>query len=109
MSSFAEGLPVVLMEAMAAGVSVVATRIAGIPELVTNEHSGLIVTPGDANAITRAICRLLGDPELRNRLARAGREKVEREFNINVEIPVASQDFELFAGRCRCGDRVTSS
>jgi colanic acid/amylovoran biosynthesis glycosyltransferase len=85
MSSFAEGLPVVLMEAMAAGVPVVATRIAGIPELVSDEESGLIVLPGDANAITKAVGRLLEDPDLRNRLAAAGRAKVEREFNINVE------------------------
>ncbi len=85
MSSFAEGLPVVLMEAMAAGVPVVATRIAGIPELVHDGHSGLLVSPGDADAIKKAIRRLLEDADLRNRFAVAGREKVEKEFNIQAE------------------------
>src|SRR5882757_5370450 len=67
MSSFAEGVPVVLMEAMAAGVPVVATRIAGIPELVRDGHSGLLVAPGDVDEIANAVDRLLGDAELRNR------------------------------------------
>jgi colanic acid/amylovoran biosynthesis glycosyltransferase len=85
MSSFAEGVPVVLMEAMAAGVPVVATRIAGIPELVRDGHSGLLVAPGDANEMAGAVHRLLGDAELRNRFAAAARQDIEREFNIQTE------------------------
>jgi glycosyltransferase involved in cell wall biosynthesis len=85
MSSFAEGVPVVLMEAMAAGVPVIATQIAGIPELVNDGHSGLLVLPGDVDATVAAVRRLLDDSDLRNRLAVAGREKVEREFNIEDE------------------------
>jgi colanic acid/amylovoran biosynthesis glycosyltransferase len=85
MSSFAEGVPVVLMEAMAAGVPVVATRIAGIPELVRDGHSGLLVAPGDVNEMANAIDRLLGDAELRNRFATAARMDIEREFNIHTE------------------------
>jgi glycosyltransferase involved in cell wall biosynthesis len=85
MSSFAEGVPVVLMEAMAAGVPVVATRIAGIPELVCDNESGLLVSPGDVDALTNAIRRLLGDPDLRSRFATAGREMIEREFDIRRE------------------------
>lgn len=85
MSSFTEGVPVVLMEAMAAGVPVVATQVGGIPELVHDGHNGLLVAPGDANAAAAAIRRLLEDPDLRNRFGVAGREKVEREFNIQVE------------------------
>jgi glycosyltransferase involved in cell wall biosynthesis len=85
LSSFAEGVPVVLMEAMAAGIPVVTTRIAGIPELVHDEHSGLLVSPGDTDAAANAIRRLLDDPDLRNRYAAAGREKIEREFNIQTE------------------------
>ncbi len=85
LSSFAEGVPVVLMEAMAAGIPVIATRIAGIPELVQHEESGLLVSPGDAAGFASAIRQLLEDPELRNRYAAAGRKKIEREFNINME------------------------
>jgi glycosyltransferase involved in cell wall biosynthesis len=85
MTSFAEGVPVVLMEAMAAGVPVIATRIAGVPELVEDRTTGLLIPPGDVAATTAAIGTLLRDRELRERFSKAGREKVEREFNINCE------------------------
>ena len=85
MASFAEGVPVVLMEAMAAGVPVVATRIAGVPELVEDGACGFLVPPGDAETLAQRISALLGDPVLRNRFALAGRNKVEREFNLSTE------------------------
>jgi glycosyltransferase involved in cell wall biosynthesis len=83
--SFAEGLPVVLMEAMAARLPVVATRIAGVPELVEHGISGLLVSPGDANALAEAIARLLGDAALRVQIGAAGRVKVLAEFDIAQE------------------------
>lgn len=85
MASFAEGVPVVLMEAMSAGVAPVATRIAGVSELVEDGVNGLTVPPGDMDSLLAAIERLLDDASLRARLGRAGREKVQREFNINRE------------------------
>jgi colanic acid/amylovoran biosynthesis glycosyltransferase len=85
MSSFAEGVPVVLMEAMAAGIPVVAPRIAGIPELVRDGQSGLLVAPGDVNEMASAVDRLLRDAALRNRFAIAARHDVERDFNIQTE------------------------
>ena len=85
MSSFAEGLPVVLMEAMAAGVPVIATGIAGIPELVRDGCNGLLVAPGDVEGTANAIRRLLRDPDLRNAFALAGRRTIEQEFNIETE------------------------
>ncbi|SHG99348.1 glycosyltransferase family 4 protein [Bradyrhizobium erythrophlei] len=85
MSSFAEGVPVVLMEAMAAGIPVVAPRIAGIPELVRDGQSGLLVAPGDVNEMASAVDRLLRDAGLRNRFAIAARHDVERDFNIQTE------------------------
>jgi colanic acid/amylovoran biosynthesis glycosyltransferase len=78
-----EGIPVVLMEAMAAGLPVVASRLSGIPELVTDGISGLLVTPGDAAALADALARLAGDPDLRGRLGAAGRETVMREFDVD--------------------------
>jgi colanic acid/amylovoran biosynthesis glycosyltransferase len=83
--SFAEGVPVVLMEAMAAGVPVVATRIAGIPELVEDGVTGLLVPPGDAASLVDAMVRLLGDESLRARLIPAARTKVADKFNIHAE------------------------
>jgi len=85
MASFAEGVPVVLMEAMAAGVPVIATRIAGVPELVEDGVSGFLVPPGEPQTIAEKAAMLLDNAELRNRFGAAGRAKVEREFNIATE------------------------
>ena len=78
-----EGLPVVLIEAMAAGVPVVASHLSGIPELVENDVTGLTVPPADAIALADAIERLAADPALRDRLACAGRARVEAEFDLD--------------------------
>jgi colanic acid/amylovoran biosynthesis glycosyltransferase len=79
--SFAEGVPVVLMEAMAVGLPVVSTTIAGVPELVINEESGLLVPPGRADLLANALARLVGDGELRSRLSIGGRKVVETDFD----------------------------
>jgi colanic acid/amylovoran biosynthesis glycosyltransferase len=79
-----EGIPNVLKEAMACGLPVVASRIAGIPELVEHEVSGLLIPPGDAAALARAIERLKDDTALRRVLGQAGREKIVRNFNLAV-------------------------
>ncbi|MBW4420225.1 MAG: glycosyltransferase family 4 protein [Myxacorys californica WJT36-NPBG1] len=86
MSSFAEGVPVVLMEAMAAGVPVIATRIAGVGELVEDGVSGYLVPPGDTESLGDRIEALMTDTEARSRFGKAGREKVEQEFNIHLEV-----------------------
>ena len=83
--SFAEGVPVVLMEAMASGLPVVATRIAGIPELVEDGVSGHLVPPGSAPALAEAIRALLDAPERWAAMGQAGRAKVDADFNIVKE------------------------
>ena len=83
--SFAEGVPVVLMEAMAAGKPVVTTRIAGVPELVEDGVSGLLVPPGDSDALATAICAALSDSRTHARMGAAGRAKVARDFDIAQE------------------------
>ncbi|MBO9397911.1 glycosyltransferase family 4 protein [Shimia sp. R9_2] len=83
--SFAEGVPVVLMEAMAARRPVVATQIAGIPELVTEGVSGLLVPPGDPDALAQAIAKLLANPTRATAMGIAGRAKVEAAFDIAKE------------------------
>jgi glycosyltransferase involved in cell wall biosynthesis/aminoglycoside phosphotransferase (APT) family kinase protein len=77
-----EGIPVALMEAMAAGAAVITSRLSGIPELVEHERTGLLVEPGDADGLAAAISRLAGDPALARRLATGGREKVAAEFEL---------------------------
>jgi glycosyltransferase involved in cell wall biosynthesis len=79
--SFAEGVPGVLMEAMAMETPVVSTRIAGISELIDDGHTGLLVAPGRADQLADALERLLTDPELCHAMGSAAREKVIREFN----------------------------
>jgi colanic acid/amylovoran biosynthesis glycosyltransferase len=80
--SFAEGVPVVLMEAMSCQLPVVTTYITGIPELVTDGVNGHTVTPGRADLLADAICGLV-DPEIRRRMGVAGRSVVEREYDIS--------------------------
>ena len=77
MTSFAEGVPVVLMEAMAAEVAVVATRIAGIPELVEDGISGFLVPPGDVAAVVNRVEELINDSAL-SQPPRAGRPQKGR-------------------------------
>jgi colanic acid/amylovoran biosynthesis glycosyltransferase len=75
-----EGIPVALMEALACEVPVVASRLSGIPELVIDGETGLLVDAGDADALAGAIERLSRDPALRRRLGAAGRARVVSEF-----------------------------
>ena len=82
LASFAEGVPVVLMEAMAMEVPCVATWIAGVPELIRHEVDGWLVPPADEEALAAAIARLMDDPELAARLGRSGRERVVECYNL---------------------------
>jgi glycosyltransferase involved in cell wall biosynthesis len=70
-----EGFPLVALEAMAAGRPVIASRTGGLPEVVVDEETGLLVGPGDVGELQRALERLLADESLRRRLGRAGRER----------------------------------
>jgi colanic acid/amylovoran biosynthesis glycosyltransferase len=79
--SFSEGVPVVVMEAMASGVPVVATRITGVPELVEDGRSGVLVPPGRADLLADALERVLSAPATeRDEMGAAGRARVEAEF-----------------------------
>lgn len=80
-----DGIPVALMEAMASGAAVVATRVSGLPELVEDGRNGLLVPPHDPAALADAIERLLADPALRRRLGEAARETVARHFDARTE------------------------
>lgn len=81
--TFAEGLPVVLMEAMASGLPVVSTSVMGVPELVEDGESGLLVSPGRKDQLADAIARLASAPELRERMGSAGRRAVVEELGLD--------------------------
>jgi glycosyltransferase involved in cell wall biosynthesis/GT2 family glycosyltransferase len=83
--SFAEGVPVVLMEALAARLPVIASRVAGVPELVQDGVSGLLVPPGDPAVLTDAILRLMADPALRDRMGQAGQAHVAESYAAGAE------------------------
>lgn len=83
--SFAEGVPVVLMEAMMSGVPVVATQIAGVSELVTDGESGFLVPPSNVEILCDRIQTLLADGSLRQRLGTNGATKVRQDFDISKE------------------------
>jgi len=94
--SFAEGLPVVLMEALASARPVIATQVAGVSELVEDGVNGFVVSPGDEEALADRIGRLADDPDLRVRMGLAGRDKVHAEFDARQE---AARIGALFAGQ----------
>jgi glycosyltransferase involved in cell wall biosynthesis len=80
MPSYYESFGISCLEAMAFGLPVVATRAGGLPEVVQDGVTGVLVAPGDAHALADAITHLLRDPELRRRLGNQGRERVLAEF-----------------------------
>jgi len=82
--SFLEGLPVVLMEAMAIGVPVIAPRIAGIPELVLHRKTGLLFTASNWEELAQAISGLISSPKLRSAIAREGRKVVAAQFDVRL-------------------------
>jgi glycosyltransferase involved in cell wall biosynthesis len=93
--SYAEGLPMSLLEAMAAGLPVVATGVGGIPDVVTDGVNGFLVRPGDIATLERLLHRLLHDPQLRMRIGTAGRETVRLHFSTER---VFAQLDEIYAG-----------
>lgn len=82
LASFAEGVPVVLMEAMAKGVACVSTGITGIPELIDDERDGMLVPPSDETALADRLQRLIEKPEQRIRFGLAGRDKVLERYDL---------------------------
>jgi len=94
LASLAEGLPNAILEYMAAGLPVVATRVGGVPEIIEDEVNGLLVPPGDPAALARAILRVLSNDSLRARLAKSGREHALAKFDFERVVDAVSQLYE---------------
>jgi glycosyltransferase involved in cell wall biosynthesis len=100
MASLWEGFGLVFLEAMAAGLPVVATRVSAVPEVVAEIETGLLVPPGDAAALARAMEKLARDPELRAGLGRAGRARVRERFGLERMIEETLAVYgEVLSGR----------
>jgi glycosyltransferase involved in cell wall biosynthesis len=99
--SLSEGLSNVVLESMAAGVPVIASRVGGIPEALTDGVTGLLVPPSDPTAVADAMCRVLGSPDLANRLGEAGRRHVTDHFSLDRMVADATGWYLRLLGESR--------
>jgi glycosyltransferase involved in cell wall biosynthesis len=104
--SNAEGMPMAVLEAMSWGLAVIATPVGGIPQLIQHERNGMLVEPGDIDAIAAALLRLMGDAALRERLGAAARATIETRFSIALAVERLSVIYGRFGIAARtAGER----
>jgi glycosyltransferase involved in cell wall biosynthesis len=94
MPSLNEALGYSLLEALAAGVPIVASNIGGIPEVIENGKTGLLVRPGNADELSSAIKKLFHGSELRNNLVRIGPKIVQERFSLNKMLDQTKSVFQ---------------
>ncbi|MFN3476458.1 MAG: glycosyltransferase [Candidatus Methylomirabilales bacterium] len=102
--SLEEGFPNAVLEAMAAGKPVVATRVGGVPEAVIHGETGLLVPPKDPQALADAILALLDDPPRAEEMGKAGRERVKKEFGLDRMVWEMEGLYEELLSRKRPGN-----
>jgi colanic acid/amylovoran biosynthesis glycosyltransferase len=83
-----DGIPVVLMEAMLMGVPVITSKLSGIPELVINQQTGLLVKPNDSDELASAVLSMMGDDKLRERMCAGAVSRVKSEFSLIVNTKI---------------------
>jgi glycosyltransferase involved in cell wall biosynthesis len=103
LSSHREGLPNVLLEAMALEVPVVSTRVNGVPRLIEDGANGALVSAGDADGLTRALAALLTSADLRERFRAAGRHTVETKFSFAARMKRLAELYDALLGRVVSG------
>jgi len=97
--SLSEGLPNAIMEAMASGCAVIASRVGGCPELIEHGVDGLLVTPGSLDDLTAALAGLIDDPGARTKLAAAGTARIGREFSLQASARRLERIYEGYLTR----------
>ena len=96
--SHAEGLPMSLLEAMAAGLPVVCTSVGGIPTAVSDGVEGAVVTPGDTSALATSLQQLLSDPEMRLRMGRNAYDRAKRDFDVQRGVDRLVSIYQRYIG-----------
>jgi glycosyltransferase involved in cell wall biosynthesis len=109
LTSDAEALPMVVLEAMSLGRPVVATSVGGVPEAVTHEQTGLLVPLGDSEAFARALARLADDPQLASILGRAAMRRWSEHFTAERMADRYALLFASLAGNAPRRDRSSAS
>jgi glycosyltransferase involved in cell wall biosynthesis len=99
LSSLREGLPNVLLEALALEVPAIATRIAGVPRLIDDQSSGLLIEPGTVEELAATLARLLTDATLRDRLRRRGLETVQKRFSFEARMDKVRDLYDTLLAR----------
>jgi glycosyltransferase involved in cell wall biosynthesis len=106
--SFTEGTPNSIIEAMAHGLPIIASEVGGIPDMIDSE-SGILVPPGDADALSRAIIRLAEDDLLRSRMGKAARERYQRLFSPEAVLPVLLETYQRVSGHTSAPSFIKSN
>ncbi|TWT89744.1 putative glycosyltransferase EpsD [Pseudobythopirellula maris] len=104
LSSLREGLPNVVLEAMALGAPVVSTRVAGVPKLIDDDRHGLLVDIGDTDGLAQAIGALLTDKPRSDRLREAARRRIESDFSFSKRMDSVIAIYDRLLGAPREGD-----
>lgn len=92
--SYIEGLPMSVLEAMSYQQAVLVSNVGGLPDLIVHEQNGLLIPPGDINAITKGLERLLGQVPFKQSLAQAGKQTFLSEYSINSIVPLYNRMYE---------------
>ncbi|MBW3611441.1 MAG: glycosyltransferase [Actinobacteria bacterium] len=98
LSSLYEGLPTVVIEAMASGVPVVATSVGGTAEIINHDHDGVLVPPGDPQALARGMLRLLGDDALRAEMGKRAEISARSKFDIRRRVQEVERAYDEVLG-----------
>ncbi len=99
--SYAEGLPVAILEAMGAGLAILATRVGGIPEMLADGAYGILVEPGDVDGLRQALQRLLADAGTRERLGMAARKRFLQVYSADAVVPHLDALYRRLTGENR--------
>ena len=100
MSSISEGIPLTIIEAMAAGIPVVSTAVGGIPEMVQHDVNGFLAAAEDFSGLARSLVRLYQQPALRQAISAAGRETAERDFSLDGMLNGYSRTYQEMLRDC---------